>query len=125
MASPLNKVKKQIAAGFKGKLKKGTLRKVGAAVSLNSLGDPASGAVTTYQFDGIRSTFSAYYRTTLGIPDTDVSILVIAGSLPNAVEPAQDDLIFIEAKWFKVRKVLDIDPAGASYQLQAHEVDAP
>lgn len=125
MPSPLDQIKKQIAAGFKNRLKKGSLRKLALGAGVDALGDPVSGTATLYSFDGIREDFTAMYRAATGIPDTDVKILIIAGSLPAGIEPLQDDYVAIENAWYKIRKVLSIDPANATYTLQAFEAKVP
>lgn len=123
MASLLeSKIKDQVAAAFKGQLLTGTLRRV-VSTSLDSLGDPVPGTATTYSFDGIRESFSAAYAAQAGIPITDVKILVIAGSL--SVNPKKDDQIKIEGQWHTVREVLGVDPAGATFELQAYEIEDP
>jgi hypothetical protein len=116
-------LKKQVAASFKGKLLKGTIRR--EVPSLNSLGDPVNGTPITASFEGIRESFSDA-SILAGIPETDVAILVLLGT--TTIVPQQDDLIFIGKpfnKWHKTRRVMAIDPAGATCRLQAYEVPAP
>lgn len=115
-------IKAQVAGAFKGLLLTGTLRRESSS-SVDSYGDPASPTAATYTFDGIRDNFSKAYAVAAGIPETDVRILVIAGSL--SVTPKEEDQINIAGAWYEVRKVLEIDPAGATYTLQAFEIEAP
>jgi len=120
-------IKTKVAAAFKGKLTLGTIRRE-TTVGLNALGDPTTPTVTTFSFEGIREDFSKWYKAQSGIPETDVGILVLLGSVVPATTPKQDDLIFLSAPWslwYKVRNVLSIDPAGATARLQAYEVPAP
>lgn len=111
-----------IYKGFKGKLLTGTLRRETSS-SLDSYGDPASPTVTSYDFEGIREDFDAAYAARAGIPITDVKILIIAGSIE--VQPTKDDKVFIRNRWHQVRRIISIDPASATYTLQAFEVEAP
>lgn len=123
MASPLDGlIKRQIASAFKGKLKKGTLRRA-VPGGVDDMGDPKPGTVETWPFEGIRESYDALYRVNAGIPDTDVRILVIAGS--TAGVPDQGFQVFIEGRFHQVRKVEGIDPAGATYQLQCFEIADP
>lgn len=120
-------IKAKIAAGFKGKLTLGTLRRE-AFSTVDSSGDLTTSTVTTYAFEGIREAFSARYKAQAQIPDTDVSILILLGSVVPATTPKQDDKIYLETPWnawYQVRKVLEIDPAGASCKLQAYEIPTP
>lgn len=126
MASLLESaIKKQVAAAFKGKLLTGTLRRSTAA-TVDGFGDVSSPTTTDYAFEGIRDTFDAKYAAGAGIPETDVRILIIAGSLAAAAGvPRQGDQILIRGAWHHVRRVISIDPANATYVLQAFEIDTP
>jgi hypothetical protein len=128
MTSPLEgQLKKAIAAGFKGRLTKGTLRRATIG-GLDSWGDPLPASSVDVAFEGIRESFSAPFMARAGIPDTDVSILILLGSMSPGLMPKQDDVVYMKApwnKWYKCRKVLEIDPAGASCRLQAYEIPAP
>jgi len=120
-------LKNKIAAAFKGKLTLGTLRRE-SFTGLDADGDPTGTTTATYTFEGIRESFTARYKAQAGIPDTDVAILILLGSCKPAVTPTQNDKIYLQAPWnawFQVRKVLEIDPAGASARLQAYEIPAP
>lgn len=118
----LDTIRAEIAAGFKGKLRTGTLRRT-VAVALDSAGDAATATVHDYKFDGIRDSFDKRYAAQAGIPETDVRILLIAGSL--SVVPRQTDKILIDSAWFQVRRIVEIDPATATYTLQAYQIEAP
>lgn len=124
-------LRKQIAAGFKGKLLRGTIRR-DTAGGLDSLGDPVALTTATFTFEGIREDFSAVYKERAGIPYEDVKILMIAGLIKPATAPRKDDYVNLPdpingnaARWHRVRKVLAIDPATASHQLQCFPCEAP
>lgn len=121
MASPLDgKMRRDIAKAFRGKLKKGRIRVVEVA-SLDDFGDAAPGDPVEAVFDGIQENFNAMWAAQAGIPDTDLSVLIILGSIkPQTVVPAQDTLIYIENQWVRVRKVLGTDPANATMRLQCY-----
>jgi hypothetical protein len=124
MASPLDgQIAKAIAKGFRGKLKKGTIRREVPGVGVDALGDPNPGTVATFPFQGIREDYDASFRATAGIPQTDCKILVIAG-LTTAV-PKQGDQLNISGAWYQCRAVTDIDPATATYTLQCFDIAAP
>lgn len=110
-------IKAAIANGFRGKLLKGTLRKVTAA-GRSSNGDPTT-APADYACQGFREAYSAFFRAQAGIPDDDVKIVLIAGLCGAA--PVSGDKINLSGGWWQVRKV-DIDPAGATYSAQCFGV---
>jgi hypothetical protein len=118
VTSFLPQLKKQIAQGFKGKLKSGIIRRYNYAI--NSLGDRQPINSIDYPFQGIREEFDARYKAQAQIPVEDVKILVILGL--TQVAPDRADKVFIENMWHEVRQVLSIDPAGASAQLQAYVI---
>lgn len=117
-------VKDQVAKGFKGRLKTGTLRRV-TATAVDAAGDLDGGTVTTYSFEGIRQFFSVFTKAQANIPDTDVKILIILGLVKPATTPLVDDKIYIEGKWHQIRRILEVDPAGASLLAQCFEIPAP
>jgi hypothetical protein len=134
------KLKKDIARAFKGKLSKGVIRR-NETSSLDDFGDPQVDSFTDYPFDGIRENFDAKYAAEAGIPDTDVMIMVILGT--TKVIPNQSDLVFItvldikqaafpfstygtmQGFWHQIRRVLKVDPAGATQNLQAYVINPP
>lgn len=120
MVGILDTIRKEVTKGFKGKLRKGTLRRMVPA-SFGTDGQ-VSETPTDYTFDGIRDSFSAMFAQAAGIPITDARILIIAGSL--AVEPKQDDQILIDSQWFQVRQMVSVDPATASYTMAAFAIPA-
>lgn len=123
MASLLEtKVKALVGAGFRGRLLVGKLRRETPATT-DARGSPVPATPVDYPFEGIRDSFDASYAARAGIPLTDVKILIIAASLSSAAgQPKQGDLIFIRNAWHKVRRIMAIDPANATYTLQAFEV---
>ena len=113
-----------VANAFRGVLMTGTLRRE-VVVGIDSFGDALPASSVSFSIQGIRDNFSAYFMTMNGIPATDVKIMLIVNLTTPFTLPVQDDLIFIRDEWHKVRKVLAIDPASASIDLQCFRVDAP
>lgn len=126
MAFPLEaQIKKQVAAAFRGKLIRGTIRRAGDA-SLDEFGDPVPGAHETFAFEGIRESYSALYRAQAGIPAEDVKFLVLLGSVRPATVPRQGDHIrFTNTPWHMIREIPEIDPAGATSACRAYAVSDP
>lgn len=112
-------IRNAIAAGFKGRLLKGTLTRTIPSTETDDYGDPVGTTTTAYPCEGFVESFSAYYRAQAGIPDTDVKILLIAG-LINTV-PTKDDRVTFRGTTYQIRKTADVDPAGASYTLQGYQ----
>lgn len=122
MSSPLeSQIRNAIASGFKGLLLTGTIRRETVG-SVTGEGDPVT-TFKDYPFEGIRDHFSAQYAISAGIPITDVRILIIAGLCPIA--PNQDDKVKIGGSWYQVRRVMEIDPATASYTLAGFAIAPP
>lgn len=123
MASLLeSEIRRRVASAFRGKLMRGTLRRE-VPVGLDANGDLLPPAVQTFTFEGIRSSFDARFAAQAGIPETDVKILIIAGSCRT--DPKKDDLTLIRGQWVKIRRILKVDPADAAYTLQGFDVPAP
>lgn len=119
------RLKKIIAQKFKGKLSKGVIRRE-TVTTLDTYGDPIPGAFETFNFEGIRESFDAMYRARAGIPENDVSILILLGSTTTIAK--QDDAIFMGKpfnQWYQVRRILEIDPATASQLCQCYEIPGP
>ena len=112
-----------VASSFSGLLMDGTLKHT-VESSLNASGDPVV-TYTTHAVHGIRDNFSAFFATLQGIPHTDVKILLIMNLTVPAHTPVKDDVIYIRDEWHKVRRVLTIDPASASIELQCFTCPAP
>lgn len=123
MASPLlNLVRNEIKKGFQGQLLPGTLRRKSPGTVVDGFGDVTSSTFSTHTFNGMVDTYSAFYRKQAGIPDTDVKILIIAGSL--AVEPQKDDQVKIRDTWYQLRDK-ETDPAIAAWECQGYEIPDP
>jgi hypothetical protein len=122
MASLLESaLRKTVATAFKGKLLKGSIRRV-INTSVDGLGDP-TGTAKLFPFEGIRDNFTAQYAQAAGIPLTDARFLIIAGSC--AITPQPGDQISLRNAWFEVRQVLAVDPANATISLAAFAIPAP
>lgn len=120
---------KQVFAGFKGKLQKGTLRRAAPAISagLDDRGDPIATDVTTWGFEGFKENYDDAYRARAEIPETDVKVNVFASSLPRGVAPMKDDQAELpkgSRQWWQLRKVAT-DPATALFVCQAYAIQAP
>lgn len=115
-------IRQAIAAGFRGRLLKGTLRTfaVPASTTLDPDGDPYDEPVPTdFPCEGLVAPYDAAYRARAMIPETDVKITLIAG-LTRGI-PARDSKVRIEGRWHQVRAVSK-DPAQATWVLQAYVV---
>ncbi len=115
-----------IYAGFKGKLKTGTLRKMVRSESggLDAKGDPIAAAPVTYGFEGFTDLYSAFYKAQAGIPASDLKVCIFGKSLPAGIVPGKDDKALISGVWYQLRQV-GVDPAGALYECQAFQCGAP
>lgn len=115
-----------IFQGFKGKLKTGTLRRVGSGGSggKDELGDPLATSAQTWGFEGFTDNYTAYFKAQAGIPETDLKVCIFAKSLPAGVEPKRDDQAQIGGAWYQLRKA-DTDPATALWECQAYAIKAP
>lgn len=111
----LDKIAKQIYAGFKGKLLTGTLSHSEGS-GADEYGDPTSTVTTEYACQGFIEDYSLYYRATAGIPDGDVRIVIFAQSL--SATPTKDDKITMRDQQYQIRQVRS-DPAQATWELQA------
>jgi len=118
----LDTIRSEITRGFRGKLRTCTLRRE-KSTGLDEAGDPLPTSTQTWQFDGMRDSFSAQYAAAAGIPISDVRILIIAGSL--ATVPQIDDKIEVEGEWFQVRTLTGVDPATATFTLAGFRIAAP
>lgn len=122
MASLLEtRIREAIERGFRGKLLTGTLRRVNYS-GQDAYGDPLEVGVDEHTFEGFVDVYDAAYRARAGIPETDVRVVIIAGSL--AVDPIKDDKVQVRSEWFQLRSV-KTDPARAAWECQAFKVEAP
>lgn len=116
-------IAKAIFAGFKGKLLAGEVRRESAAGGLDEHGDPVAVAVSYTAMEGFTDEYSDFYRAQLNIPDTDLKVNIFAQSAPG-FEPTKDDKVRFGSKWYQLRKI-KVDPAGALWECQAFEIEAP
>lgn len=120
-------IAKAIYKGFKGKLLKGQLRVETAVGGLDDAGDPIASTVAYYRVEGFVDLFSEFYKKQAGIPDSDMKVSIFSASVPG-VEIQKDHKIWLKGnfgvKWYQVR-VPRIDPAGALWECQAFEIEAP
>ncbi len=117
-----SQIKAQVASGFKGVLLKGTLRRPGST-TVDAFGDPIPGPATTFPFEGIRESFNARYAAEVGIPVTDIKVLIIAGLITT--DPVKGDQVLIREQWHQVREIRERDPANATHVLQCFEIEDP
>lgn len=118
----LDTIRTEIHRGFVGKLRTCTLLRM-VSSTIDDLGDAVTPTRQTWQFDGMRDSFSATFAAAAGIPVTDARILIIAGSL--AVEPRIDDKVQCDGRWFQLRQRVSVDPATATYTYAGFEIEAP
>lgn len=91
---------------------------------LDGYGDPVVPTFQTWDCEGFRENYSAFYRKAYEIPETDAKVNIFAGSLPRGFVPRQDDKVFMEGIWWQLRKA-NTDPATALWVCQAFEGVAP
>lgn len=115
-------IKTKVASAFKGKLLTGTLRRVASSTVDDAYGDTVAGAASTYSFDGTVDTFNSAFLP-VGVEATDARILIIAGSL--SVTPQKDDQVKLRDQWYQVRRIVERDPANATYVLAGFEIEDP
>lgn len=110
---------KAIYSGFRGKLLKGVLSRSIPGGTLDSNGDPTATTTVTFTLEGFVENFTAFYRAQAGIPDGDVSILILAQSL-NTV-PTKDDRVQFRGTWYQLRQQVEQDPANATYRWSGYK----
>ena len=115
-------IRNEIYKGFKGRLLTGILRRATFSGVVDSLGDPTEKTYTTYNLEGFVDTYSAFYKAQAGIPESDVKLLIIAGSL--AIAPRKDDQVRFRGVWYQVRR-LGTDPGIATWELQSFQIADP
>lgn len=121
MASPLeSQIAKAIFKGFKGKLLKGVLTRTTPGSTLDSNGDPTGVTTATFGFEGFAENFTAFYRANAGIPDGDVSILILAQSIKTV--PNKEDRVTLRGATYQLRKLVEDDPANATYRWAGYVV---
>ena len=117
---------RQIYAGFRNKLQKGTLWRAGIASSggLDGYGDPIATDPQTWPMQGFTDAYNDVFRAQAGIPEGDVKVCIFAKSLPAGIRPGKDDKAFINGQWWQLRKAAT-DPATALWTCQAFACGAP
>lgn len=120
-------IAKKIYQGFKGKLLKGRLRKISREGGLDGNGDPYAEVPVYHSMEGYVDLFSEFFKREAGIPDSDLKVCVFGQSIPG-IDVKKDDKIRFKylgrQRWFQVR-IPRIDPAGALWECQAFEIEAP
>ncbi len=111
---------KAVYAGFKGKLLKGVLTRSTPGGTLDSHGDPTGVTVTTFGFEGFVESFSRNFKRPDGIPDGDVSILMFSQSIKTV--PTIEDRVALRGVTYQLRKLIEQDPAGATYRFAGYAV---
>lgn len=126
MADLLKQIRDGITAGFRGKFKKALLiKRKFAAGEEDDEGDPKLSGVLEYPCEGLVVEYSALYRARAGIPDTDVQVMIFAGTLPAGVIPSIDDRVKLPSPanvmtLYQIRR-RETDPANATWTFQAFE----
>lgn len=124
---------RQIYQGFRGKLLAGVIRwpAVPSSAPLDALGDPV-GIVppVTRPIEGLVESYSATVAAQAGIPGTDVQVSFFGETL-GGLKPIPKCIVSLDEKgdhprtrWFLIRAAR-VDPAGALWQCQATETEAP
>lgn len=113
-----------IFKGFKGKLLKGTLKRVAPdeGAGLDQLGDPQGITETTWNCEGFVDNSSRGRKTQDGVPDHTVKICIFAKSLPAGVRPELDDLVQFprtSGPWYQLQTPAETDPATALWEARA------
>ena len=122
MASPLDKMKAQIAKGMGKMLFPATVWRYVPGEGVDEWGDANKGSWVSYPAKGIVEEYDDAYRATAMIPATDVKILLLAGTV--AVDVRKDDVIFIREAFWQARAV-KTDPASATWGIQAYGISRP
>lgn len=117
---------KQIYAGFRNKLQKGTLWRSStvASAGLDARGDPNEVEAQTWGCQGFHDNISDEFKARANIPETDSLVCIFAQSLPSGISPQKDDKVNIAGAWWQLRKV-KTDPATALWSCQAYQCAAP
>jgi len=119
-----------IYAGFRGRLSKGRLLRVGVGESggLDALGDAKATGQELYGLEGFADDYSDFFRAQAGIPETDVKVCIFGASLPKGIRPLKDDKVALTRAgvetWYQLRRD-GVDPAGALWECPGFEIDPP
>lgn len=134
MASFLDGMAGSIYAGFKGKLRKGVIRRLAGGGGLDGHGRPQGQAPTLHAVEGFQDDYSDFTRANAGIPANAVRVNLFAASIKPTLTPTKDMLVRLDfpaangvpahAQWFKLLGA-DTDPATALWVCPAFKVEAP
>lgn len=121
MASLLDTIASEIHKGFTGKLHTGTLRRITVSGGNDEHGDPVTSTPASHSFEGFIDEYSEFFRMQAGIPEGDLKVCIIAGSLDTT--PIKDDRVTMTSgphngRTFQLRRIAT-DPAAALWVCQA------
>ena len=128
MAGILDKIATDLFAGFKGKLHKGTLKRVASdpAAGLNEFGDPQDRVTTTWGCEGFVDNSSRGFKGVDQVPEHAVTVCIFGRSLVNgSVRPELDDMVQFPkgtGPWYQIKAPARTDPANALWECGAIEV---
>lgn len=135
MASFLDGMAGSIYAGFKGQIRTGVIRRLGAASGLDGHGRPQGSAPIFHTIEGFDDNYSAFRRASEGIPLTSVRINIFGASIKPSVQPGKDMMVRLDypaangqaaySRWFKLKERVETDPAKALWMCEAQESKAP
>jgi hypothetical protein len=112
-------IKKLVKDTFKGELIGGVLTvMVQGSRTDGSLTDGPAETEKPYPFEGIISDFKVGQVDGTNILKGDKKVLIIAGTLPDAIIPSKGDKIVIDGETVRVVALLKVDPARATYTVQ-------
>jgi hypothetical protein len=137
VASFLDGMAGSIYAGFKGKLRAGVIRRMGAGTGLDGHGRPQNAAPIFHKMEGFDDDYSAFRRANEGIALTSLRINIFGASIdpPLPDKPTKDMLVRLDypaangqaaySRWFKLKERIETDPARALWQCEAQDAKAP
>jgi len=124
-----------IYAGFKGKLRTGVIRRMGAGTGLDGHGRPQDATPAFHTMEGFEDNYSAFRRASEGIPLTSVRLNIFGASITPPIEPSVDMMVRLDypatngqaaySQWYKLKERRDTDPAKALWQCEAQKMKAP
>jgi hypothetical protein len=127
-----------IYAGFKGKLRTGVIRRLGAAAGLDGHGRPSGAAPILHSIEGFEDDYSAFRRAQEGIPRTSLKLCIFAASIDPVLPggaPSKDMMARLDypaaggqparSVWYRLKDRIDTDPARALWECEAQEAKDP
>ena len=124
-----------IYAGFKGKLRRGVIRRLGPGTGLDGHGRPQEPVPTLSPLEGFVDEYSNFTRAQANIPQSDRRVNIFGASLPAGYVPRKDDMVRLDypaangaparSEWYQLRERIETDPAKALWQCQSYETGAP